>query len=209
MEDDEAFNDYIDLQNDALALKNAEAGSYLATKYLVITPQEQYRRTAGEVEARNVQSRMNMSAAERLATLLAETEDVRRADQIILDKASVSYCQNADNAEKIRVYGQDYTDGKTKGVKAIEKLLETKDGFISNAFYKDGIGDIDVVYGKITNAKKHKGYGLAHIFDKHPNITPEIMAEVIEKGTAVENYNGFNIIYDDYILGINRGYREN
>ena len=43
-----------------------------------------YRRLGGEVEARNVQSRMGMSAEQRRATLLAETEDVAREDQIFL-----------------------------------------------------------------------------------------------------------------------------
>ena len=43
-----------------------------------------YRRLGGEVEARNAQSRMNMTAEQRRATLLSETEDVEREDQIFL-----------------------------------------------------------------------------------------------------------------------------
>ena len=43
-----------------------------------------YRKIVGEVEARNVSSRINMSAEERLNTLLSETEDVAREDQIFL-----------------------------------------------------------------------------------------------------------------------------
>ena len=43
-----------------------------------------YRRLAGEVEARNVEKRANMTMAERLASLAEETEDVAREDQIIL-----------------------------------------------------------------------------------------------------------------------------
>ena len=43
-----------------------------------------YRKIAGEVEARNVSARLNMSAEERLNTLLSETEDVAREDQIFL-----------------------------------------------------------------------------------------------------------------------------
>jgi len=45
---------------------------------------EYYRRLAGEVESRNVQTRMNMTPEERLNTLLSETEDVSREDQIII-----------------------------------------------------------------------------------------------------------------------------
>lgn len=43
-----------------------------------------YQALAGEVEARNVQTRMDMPWADRQKTLLAETEDVAREDQIFL-----------------------------------------------------------------------------------------------------------------------------
>ncbi|WP_458861454.1 putative barnase/colicin E5 family endoribonuclease, partial [Helicobacter pylori] len=39
---------------------------------------------------------------------------------------------------------------------AINKLLETKKGFVAGAFYKEGLGDIDLVWG-------NKDYGLEHI----------------------------------------------
>ena len=48
------------------------------------TKREHYNQLAGEVEARNVEKRANMSMAERLASLAEETEDVARKDQIIL-----------------------------------------------------------------------------------------------------------------------------
>lgn len=49
-----------------------------------------YRKLGGEVEARNVQSRMGMSPEERRKTLAEETEDVARKDQIFLYGGSVS-----------------------------------------------------------------------------------------------------------------------
>lgn len=49
-----------------------------------LSPFEQYQRLSGETESRNVQTRADMSMAERQATLLSETEDVAREDQIIL-----------------------------------------------------------------------------------------------------------------------------
>lgn len=45
-------------------------------------PREAYRRLMGEVEARNVQSRMNMTQEQRRARPPWETEDVPRSDQI-------------------------------------------------------------------------------------------------------------------------------
>jgi len=43
-----------------------------------------YQRLAGEVEARNVQTRMAMTPEQRRETLLSETEDVARDEQIVL-----------------------------------------------------------------------------------------------------------------------------
>lgn len=45
---------------------------------------EAYRSLGGEVESRNVQARMGFTPEQRRATLLSETEDVARADQIFL-----------------------------------------------------------------------------------------------------------------------------
>lgn len=53
-----------------------------------------YISLAGEVEARNVEARMEMSDTERLNTLLSETEDVSREDQIILIKGILGKSPN-------------------------------------------------------------------------------------------------------------------
>ena len=45
---------------------------------------DHYRHLSGEVEARNVEKRMQMTPEERRASLAAETEDVAREDQIFL-----------------------------------------------------------------------------------------------------------------------------
>ena len=52
-------------------------------------PYVEYSRLAGEVEARNVQKRMDISAWERMVSLAAETEDVAREDQIFLMRDGV------------------------------------------------------------------------------------------------------------------------
>lgn len=64
----------------------------LYDKYGVPDPfNNKYKELAGEVESRNVQSRMGMSAEERLNSLASETEDVAREDQIIIE----NYLQEA------------------------------------------------------------------------------------------------------------------
>ena len=52
-----------------------------------MTAMEAYRSLSGEVEARNVQSRLNMTPEERRNSLAAETEDVAREEQIFLNDA--------------------------------------------------------------------------------------------------------------------------
>ena len=56
-----------------------------------------YRKLAGEVEARNASARMAMPMVERLSTLAVETEDVAREDQIILMEALAGYASNLEN----------------------------------------------------------------------------------------------------------------
>ena len=64
--------------------------SEILDKAVLIDERDLYNRVAGEVEARNVQKRMDMSAEERRASLAAETEDVAREDQIFLMGNGVS-----------------------------------------------------------------------------------------------------------------------
>lgn len=68
---------------DALSMFNSDElnnASMINRDYL-------YRRIGGEVEARNVQKRMNMTPEQRRSTLAEGTEDVAREDQIFFEKA--------------------------------------------------------------------------------------------------------------------------
>ncbi|EQB3613726.1 hypothetical protein ACYJA9_001758, partial [Campylobacter upsaliensis] len=64
-----------------------------------------------------------------------------------------------------------------KGKEAVDKLLSEKRGQVRGAFYKEGLGEIDLVWGEITDLEKHKGYGLAHILDKRKS-------EFVEQGAS-------------------------
>lgn len=103
-------------------------------------------------------------------------------------------------------FGQVFTGFYHKGKKAIEKLLEEKQGQITGAFYRKDIGDIDLVWGKVTNAKQHKGFGLAHIVDKHPNFDVYLISKIVRYGKVEERHKGFTVKYKKYKLGIKDGY---
>lgn len=81
------------------AIKIAKSDKKNIKRYIDDSPYGKYRRTAGEVEARNVQKRMNMTDQERKNTLIAETEDVERQQQIVLFDA-VQSAYNEDNSSK-------------------------------------------------------------------------------------------------------------
>ena len=83
------------------AINIVSSGQNEIDNFLNETPFRKYQRLAGETEARNVQTRANMSMAERRATLLSETEDVAREDQIILmDGLGVSESNTGSSINK-------------------------------------------------------------------------------------------------------------
>ncbi len=69
-------------------------------------------------------------------------------------------------------WGHNYSEFKNDGLGAINKLLETKKGFVAGAFYKEGLGDIDLVWG-------NKDYGLEHILKRRES-------DAIDKGMNKE-----------------------
>ena len=123
------------------------------------------------------------------------------------DNASKEHESREEETAKKRVFGTEYK-GYT-GTRAIDKLLQEKQGFVQNAFSREDIGGIDVVYGKITDPKTLKGYGLAKIFAKHPEMTPALISEIIEQGNLEKTYNGYNLNHGGFVVGLNNGYNEN
>jgi hypothetical protein len=59
------------------------------------------------------------------------------------------------------IYEQFHHDGK----KAIKHLMDVQEGECVAALYRQGIGDIDIVWGE--NNADNKGFGLKHIIEKH------------------------------------------
>ena len=79
---------------------------------------------------------------------------------------------------------------------------------VVGAFYKEGLGEIDLVWGEITDFKNHKGYGLSHIIDKHTNFDLQKIPEIIEKGELInQNNTRYRIQKDDYVIGLSAEYK--
>ena len=76
-------------EDEAKALIEKNRGLYNA--YMKNDDYNSYKSLAGEVEARNVSARLNMTPEERRNTLAESTEDVARKDQILLGVGDVSF----------------------------------------------------------------------------------------------------------------------
>lgn len=98
-------------EDEAKAIVEKNRGLYNA--YQANDDYNSYKSLAGEVEARNVQERMNMSPEERRRTLAESTEDVARKDQIFLGVGDVSFSL------------RDMADGKESGASDMAEDLKS------------------------------------------------------------------------------------
>ncbi|WQW37366.1 DUF3519 domain-containing protein [Helicobacter pylori] len=109
-------------------------------------------------------------------------------------------------------WGPNYSEFKNDGLGAINKLLETKKGFVAGAFHKEGLGDIDLVWG-------NKDYGLEHILKRREEqalnngineaeakeyamSVVKTIPEVIDKGVKVERNGRMAIEYENIRVGL-------
>lgn len=112
------------------------------------------------------------------------------------------------NIQPLKQFGENYAEYYHDGKGALQKLLIEKQGQVAGAFHREDLGDIDLVWGEVTDKIKHKGYGLSHIIDKHPDFDVKMIDEIVKKGEVKKSHNGFNIIYKDYRLRVNQGWNE-
>ena len=98
-------------EDEAKALIEKNRGLYNA--YQKNDDYNSYKSLAGEVEARNVSARLNMTPEERRKSLAESTEDVARKDQIFLGVGDVSFSL------------RDMADGKESGAADIAEDLKS------------------------------------------------------------------------------------
>ncbi|EAL3930905.1 hypothetical protein A0Z43_08290, partial [Campylobacter upsaliensis] len=86
-----------------------------------------------------------------------------------------------------------------KGKEAVDKLLSEKRGQVKGAFYKEGLGEIDLVWGD-------ENFGLRHILNKHGSEFEDIAAELseaMEKGVLKkQNEVRSRIEFKDFAIGL-------
>ncbi|MDL0090026.1 hypothetical protein NYG85_11735, partial [Campylobacter sp. PS10] len=127
------------------------------------------------------------------------------------------------NITPIKEFGTNYAEYYHDGKGAVKKLLIEKQGQVAGAFYKYGLGDIDLVWGK-TNDELN-GFGLEKIAKKHlgdfvefNGVTPyEKLAnglnEIIKNGEVADKNGVKTILYNNkdkvYAVGLSKGWHGN
>ncbi|HEF9391001.1 TPA: hypothetical protein SBX10_001424 [Campylobacter coli] len=114
------------------------------------------------------------------------------------------------NIQPLKEFGENYAEYYHDGKGALQKLIIEKQGQVAGAFHRKDLGDIDLVWGEVTDKIKHKGYGLAHIIDKHPELDLKLISDIVDKG-KLNNQNNirYRIEYKNYIIGLSSEYKGN
>ncbi|WP_314848594.1 DUF2213 domain-containing protein [Treponema lecithinolyticum] len=106
---------------------------------------------------------------------------------------------------------KNYPEYKGTGQKAVDFLVKNKSGQVKGAFSRQDIGDIDVVWGEVTNKIEHTGYGLSHIIDKHGDSAAKKLGDVVETGdvTMTDKRGRIYIEKDNYRVVIRKSWNGN
>ncbi|MDI9251464.1 DUF3519 domain-containing protein [Helicobacter sp. 219-2] len=149
---------------------------------------------------------------------------LKRLIQAVKDRQKENEKTIKPKLETPSEWGHNYSEFKNDGLGAINKLLETKKGFVAGAFHKEGLGDIDLVWGT-PKTKDSDGYGLAHILERRIsnemkkglseaeakeyalNIVKSI-PEVLEKGTkGTDSLGRVFVDYGNKRVGLNNEWK--
>ncbi|WP_415954883.1 LPD38 domain-containing protein [Phocaeicola coprophilus] len=165
---------------------------------------QEYRRVSGEVEARNVQSRINLNEDQRRNTLASETEDVSRKDQIFIRNGA----QMAEHFDNVSKNIKETSKKLNVPVEVITSVDQIKDNSVRSAIEKGrkvkgwySLSD-NKVYVYLPNATSmedmnqtvlHEGvahYGLRQLVgeermddfldDVFANVTDEVRKKIID-----------------------------
>ncbi len=165
-----------------------------------------------------------------LKRLIQAVKDMQKESEKRIKEVSKKSAEQTEKGikeqklETTSEWGHNYSEFKGDGLGAINKLLETKKGFVAGAFYKEGLGDIDLVWG-MPKTKDSDGYGLVHILERRIsnemkkglseteakeyalNIVKSI-PEVLDKGTkGTDSLGRVFVDYGNKRVGLNNEWK--
>ncbi|EAL5396542.1 hypothetical protein DQX97_00740 [Campylobacter upsaliensis] len=135
--------------------------------------------------------------AKRIEQARIKEEERKRAEEIYQAQEANNLKDILEPSSLKEDFGENFAG--YKGKEAIEKLLEEQRGQVRGAFYKEGLGEIDLVWGD-------KNYGLEHILNKHGGEFESLareLSEAVENGKIVKDDKGrLRLEYENKIVGI-------
>lgn len=202
-----------DYEKNSIYLKDEDISKIYKDWVNAENPQEAYKRLWGEQQARATMYRQDMTPEQRAKESWQQTlERIEGSvpESIIKNGTDTNYMiDDSGIAKKLGIpqevesFGRNFAQYKNDPKKAIEHLIEVKNGQVRGALYNPSLGEIDLVWGKVTNPVTHAGYGLAHIIDKHGMETAKKLDDIIMGGTLKrEKGNTAEIVNDKYMASI-------
>ncbi|TQR42954.1 hypothetical protein DMB95_00185 [Campylobacter sp. MIT 12-8780] len=121
-----------------------------------------------------------------------------KLDELETAKRAVSF---EDLSKLNEDFGTNYAEFYHKPIEAFHKLKSEQSGQVAGAFERKDLGDIDLVWGEVWRDEKGQiqGFGLSKILQKHPEITAELLADIVENGSLKKQVNeAMQVIKDNY-----------
>ena len=191
-------------EDEAKAIVEKNRGLYNA--YQANDDYNSYKSLAGEVEARNVQERMNMTPEERRKSLAESTEDVARKDQIFLGVGDTKFSLKQTNDK----FNSDLKSYVEDGVLPENSRFEL--GFPSEKLLSAGFPKLPISM-RVSLLNKKAG------MDRHPFSPTDLynLVNAIQEPLAIFEYtkpNMRNLIVDltkgekHFLVGVTLDYRK-
>ena len=131
-------------------------------KHVGVTHDALWERIHGEIfpyVQENTQGGGSVQKASSRAELLEQIPREKRAEARRKTTPELREMVRAQTADP---FGPAHTEFSGRPAEAIDYLLQTKGGHVPAAFHKEGLGDIDLPWGRAGKG----GYGLAHIIER-------------------------------------------
>ncbi|UTY31703.1 hypothetical protein [Treponema putidum] len=168
---------------------------------------EQYKKAVNTKRTKTTQSEKTDDNGKKQNPVEKDKGDKIVVNRTLMYKVWSIYNKKEIETENALSYDgypeKDYPEYRGKGQEAVDFIVKQKGGQVRGAFNRSDIGDIDVVWGKITDKEKHTGYGLSHIIDKHGIEATKKIGEVVKDGQFLidESNNRIFIENNGYHLG--------
>lgn len=137
---------------------------------------DRYKNISGEVEARNVQARMDMTADERRNSLAQETEDVSRQDQLFIHDALGANASRPMPSDKTDEVNRKFNETLSTLTEENADKVTFNLGSPSDVLLSAGIADKPIkLYGsKIIKKMKKHGFSLTELEDLPASVSDPI-----------------------------------